>query len=81
MNSLVENIDGMALEAAWSQFNHLAQLRPVRTEAEYDHAVALMNHVLDIMGENEQHPLAGLLELLASMVGGYDKEHYAIEAL
>lgn len=81
MNSLVENIDGMALEAAWSEFDRLVQLRPIKTEAEYDHAVALMNRVLDIMGENEQHPLAGLLALLASMVGSYDKEHYAIEAL
>jgi len=53
----------------------------IATEAEYDRTVALMNHVLDIMGENEQHPLAGLLDLLASMVGSYDKEHSAIEAL
>lgn len=53
----------------------------IASEAEYDHAVSLMNRVLDIMGENEQHPLAGLLELLAAMVGGYDREHYAIEAL
>jgi HTH-type transcriptional regulator/antitoxin HigA len=40
-----------------------------------------MNHVLDIMGENEQHPLAGLLEFLALMVSSYDKEHYSIEKL
>jgi HTH-type transcriptional regulator/antitoxin HigA len=81
MNSLVDNIDGMALETAWMEFNSLAKLRPIRSEAEYDHTVALMNHVLDIMGENEQHRLAELLELLASMVASYDKEHYAIEEL
>lgn len=51
------------------------------SEVEYHYAVVLMNRVLDIMGENEQHPLAGLLELLASMVGSYDKEHYSIEEL
>lgn len=81
MNSLVENIDGIALEAAWSEFSGLANLRPIRTEADYEHTMALMNYVLDIMGENEQHPLAGLLELLASMVSSYDKEHYSIEKL
>ncbi|HEX5343923.1 MAG TPA: hypothetical protein VFX55_15635 [Duganella sp.] len=51
------------------------------SEEEYDHAVALMNRVLDIMGEDEWHPLAGLLKLLAAMVGSYDKEHYPIEEL
>lgn len=81
MNSLAENIDGMALEAAWSEFNALAQLRPIETEADYDHTVALMNRVLDIMGEDERHPLAGMLALLAAMVGSYDKEHYSIEEL
>lgn len=81
MNSLVDNVDGGDLAAAWLELNRLVELRPITNEAEYDRTVTLMNHVLDIMGENEQHPLAGLLELLALMVSGYDKEHYSIEEL
>jgi HTH-type transcriptional regulator/antitoxin HigA len=81
MNTLVDDIDGVALAAAWSEFDSLAKLRPITTEAEYDRMVALMNHVLDIMGENEQHPLSGLLELLASMVSIYDNMHYSIVEL
>lgn len=81
MNSLVDNVDGGDLAAAWLELNRLVELRPITNEAEYDRTVTLMNHVLDIMGENEQHPLAGLLELLALMVSSYDKEHYSIEEL
>lgn len=81
MNSLVDNVDGGDLAAAWLELNRLVELRPITNEAEYDRTVTLMNHVLDIMGENERHPLAGLLELLALMVSSYDKEHYSIEEL
>lgn len=81
MNILVDQIDCVALEATWTEFDRLARLRPIVTEADYDHVVALMNRVLDVMGENEQHPLAGLLELLAEMVSSYDKIHYSVEQL
>ncbi|SEN58867.1 HTH-type transcriptional regulator / antitoxin HigA [Duganella sp. CF517] len=81
MNFLVDQIDGTALAAAWQEFDHTAGLRPIKTETDYDHTVALMNRVLDVMGEDEQHPLAGLLELLAKMVSSYETIHYPVEQL
>ncbi|GJI87993.1 hypothetical protein [Duganella hordei] len=79
MNVIADNIDGAALESAWTEFDRIAKLRAITNDEEYDHTVALMNRVLDIMGESEQHPLAGLLELLAVMVNSYDNVHYAID--
>ena len=81
MNILVDKIDGTALAAAWQEFDRIAGLRPIKTETDYDHTVALMNRVLDVMGDDEQHPLAGLLELLGEMVSSYDKIHYPLEQL
>lgn len=81
MNTVADNTEDAALEAAWLEFDRVTRLRPITSETEYDHAVALMNRVLDTMGENEQHPLAGLLELLVAMVAGYDKIHYPVEDL
>lgn len=81
MNILVDQIDGSDLVAAWQEFDHIARVRPIKTELDYDHIVGLMNRVLDVMGEEEQHPLAGLLELLAEMVSSYDKIHYPVEQL
>jgi HTH-type transcriptional regulator/antitoxin HigA len=37
-----------------------------------------MNGVLDIVGDNEKHELAGLLELLGQLVEDYEKEHHVI---
>jgi HTH-type transcriptional regulator/antitoxin HigA len=37
-----------------------------------------MNGVLDIVGDNEKHELAGLLELLGQLVEDYEKEHRVI---
>ena len=56
----------------------VAHLRPIRNEADYDRMVALMNALLDVAGDDEDHPLSGLLELAAGLVSRYEQEHYAI---
>lgn len=40
---------------------------------------ALMNSLLDAAGDDEDHPLSGLLYLVSDMVARYEQEHYAIE--
>ena len=49
-------------------------------EAEYDRMVALMNLLLEVAGEDEDHPLSGLLEMAGELVSRYEQEHHAIEA-
>jgi HTH-type transcriptional regulator/antitoxin HigA len=81
MNTLVDDIDVHALVAAWGELDRVVRLRPIHDEASYDHAVALMNRVLDVMGDNEQHPLGGLLELLATLISNYEQKHYSLEQI
>lgn len=50
----------------------VAHLLPIRGEADYDRMVALMNALLDVTGEDEDHPLSGLLELAAELVSRYE---------
>ncbi|OIN92281.1 MAG: hypothetical protein AUJ20_08320 [Comamonadaceae bacterium CG1_02_60_18] len=57
----------------------MANLRPIRSEMEYDRMVALMNSLLELAGDDEDHPLSGLLELVGDLVSRYEKEHLAIE--
>lgn len=59
----------------------MVHLRPIHDEASYDQMVALMNSLLDVVGDNEDHELAGLLELVGDVVAKYEGEHYAIEAM
>ena len=53
--------------------------RPIHSEADYDRMVALMNSVLDAVGDDEEHALSGLLDLVSDLVAAYEEEHYAIE--
>lgn len=73
-------IDVPALQASWSAFDRVAHVRPINTEADYDRMVTLMNAVLDVVGDNEEHPLSGLLDLVGELVEDYDREHFSIEA-
>jgi len=33
-----------------------------------------------VVGDNEEHPLAGLLELVGDLISNYEREHFTIEA-
>ena len=48
----------------------------IRSKAEYDRAVAVLDTIIDEIGENEAHPLADLAEALGVFVEAYDKSHY-----
>ena len=45
------------------------------TEAEYDRIVALLDHLVDEVGEDENHPLASLMEVLGVLIERYEAEH------
>ena len=52
----------------------------IHTEADYDRTVKMMDAMLDIAGDDEDHPLSSLLELTSDLVSRYEQEHYPIEA-
>jgi predicted Kef-type K+ transport protein len=47
---------------------NVTHLRPIHSEADYDRMVALMNALLEVTGDDEDHPLSGLLALVALTV-------------
>ena len=58
----------------------MAKLHPIQSEAEYNRRVVMMNALLDVAGDDEDHPLSSLLELAADLVSRYEQNHHAIEA-
>ena len=54
-------------------------LYPIHNEEEYDHAVQILNELLDAGGANENHELAHLVTLLGHFIGEYDRIHYPLE--
>jgi HTH-type transcriptional regulator/antitoxin HigA len=45
---------------------------------EYDNAVAVFDDILDEIGQNEDHPLADLAEMLALSIESYEEAHVPI---
>lgn len=79
MQAAQTQFDIRAIQSSWAAFDSMVHLRPIHDEAGYDQMVALMNSLLEVVGEDEDHALAGLLELVGDIVAKYEREHYAIE--
>jgi HTH-type transcriptional regulator/antitoxin HigA len=56
-------------------------LHTIHNEAEYDHAVQILNELLDAGGANENHPLAMLVTLLGHFIGDYERIYYPADEL
>lgn len=61
------------LQAATKVWPQIASIVSVpRTEEEYDRAAALLDELIDEVGENEQHPLASLMDTLGTLIEAYE---------
>lgn len=67
-------INPAAIAPAWSAFQRALPIKigAIHNEAEYDGVVAFMNSLLDVVGDNEDHELADLLDLVAQLVEDYE---------
>jgi HTH-type transcriptional regulator/antitoxin HigA len=63
------------LETHWA---NIAPLLSIRNEREYNAAVKRLNELLDEIGDNDKHPLYGLLDTLGTLIEIYEEEHYPI---
>lgn len=80
MQAAQSRFDIQAIQTSWVKLEAMAHIRPVHDEAGYDSMLALMNDLLDVVGDNEEHELSGLLELVGDLVSNYEREHFTIEA-
>ncbi len=46
-----------------------------RIEAEYEHLVELLDTLIDIVGEDENHPLASMMDVIGVLIENYESEH------
>jgi HTH-type transcriptional regulator/antitoxin HigA len=44
-------------------------------EHEYDRLVQMLDTLIDLVGEDETHPLASLMELISVLIEKYEDEH------
>lgn len=79
MHAAQAQLDLSALQASWQVVDAMVRLRPIQNEQEYDRMVKLMNALLDVAGDDEDHPLSSLLDLAADLVSRYEQEQHPIE--
>jgi len=68
----VKAFDPASAERAWQAFQSDIGIAAIQTPKQYEQTVALINRLVDVVGENERHPLAGLLELVGELVASYE---------
>ena len=60
--------DMPALQVSWQAFDNMAQLRLIHTEADYDRTIKIMNALLDVAGDDDDHPLSSLIKLVFNCI-------------
>lgn len=50
----------------------------IRTEADYNKAIKILNQLLDEVGDDESHPLFNFLEVLGTLIESYEEDHVKI---
>ncbi|MCX6969448.1 MAG: hypothetical protein NTV93_04740 [Verrucomicrobia bacterium] len=58
------------LTRSWTPISSLVCVP--RTDAEYSRLVSLLDEITDEVGEDEGHPLASFMDVLGSLVLGYE---------
>ena len=65
--------DLQEMQDAWSK------LAPVvfvpRGESEYQHLVSVLDDLVDMVGEDEDHPLASLMDVVGVLIERYEDEN------
>ena len=61
---------------AISSWSSIAKVLYVpHSEDEYEQAVSLLDDLIDEVGEDDDHPLASLMEVLSVLIEKYEDEH------
>lgn len=48
-----------------------------QNDADYDRLVAMLDDLIDRVGEDEAHPLASLMDVISALIENYENAHVA----
>jgi HTH-type transcriptional regulator / antitoxin HigA len=76
INGRINTMTSSPMETVEQVWPTLAPLLFVpHTEPEYDHLVQMLDTLIDVVGEDETHRLASLMEIISVLVEKYEDEH------
>jgi HTH-type transcriptional regulator/antitoxin HigA len=69
----MQNLDVSKTAAAWSSL--AGSIYVPHSEEDYQQLVAMLDSMVDEVGEDESHPLASLMEIVGVLIEKYEDEH------
>lgn len=69
----MQNLDLGKTTSAWSSL--AGTIFVPHSEKEYRKLVALLDNLIDEVGEDESHPLASLMEIVGVLIQNYEEQH------
>lgn len=66
------------LIAAWRQLRQRAQIGVIQSKSQYDAMVDLLNSLIDAIGDNENHELSGLLDVVGALIENYEDDNVSL---
>jgi len=65
------------LAKAIKHWNYIAPLVVLpENDKEFDKLVSYLDELLEIVGNNEKHPLMGLVDIVSHVIASYEEENY-----
>jgi HTH-type transcriptional regulator/antitoxin HigA len=64
------------LVQAWNELQSVVPLSAIHNEQQYDRALNLLHKLLDLVGDDESHPLYELLDTLGTLIHAYEETYY-----
>lgn len=69
----MQNLDVSKTTVAWSSLE--GSVFVPHSEDEYRKLVALLDNLIEEIGEDESHPLASLMEIVGVLIQNYEDQH------
>ncbi|MDX6611398.1 MAG: HTH-type transcriptional regulator / antitoxin HigA [Blastocatellia bacterium] len=69
----MQNLDVDRTATAWSALASIVFVP--HSEEDYGRLVSLLDDLIDIVGQNESHSLASLMEIVGVLIENYEREH------
>jgi HTH-type transcriptional regulator / antitoxin HigA len=69
----MQNLDVGKTTSAWASL--ASTVFVPHSEDEYRQLVALLDNLIDEVGEDESHPLASLMEIVGVLIQNYEDQH------
>jgi HTH-type transcriptional regulator / antitoxin HigA len=71
-------LEVLEVEKAWKTLQKRTSLRPIKNKTEYEKMASLLNNLIDIVGSNERHPLADLMEIVGDLIARYESVAFPV---